>query len=67
MSNQKEYFLQQHTKDGKWTEIVKSYEVNSLLYAGKLRGQRGEICRVLDNTGSIIWQEEGAPISESAQ
>ena len=66
MDEQREYFLQKLVK-GVWTNIIKSYECGELIYAGTLRRQKGECCRIIDNKGSIIWHAKGAPFTEGAR
>ena len=67
MEESKEYYLQRYADNGQWKEVVKSYESESLIYAGKLRGEKGDICRVLDNDENVLWQMESALENEDAQ
>ena len=63
----KTYYLQEMLPDGDWKELAKSYEHDSLIYAGIQRQvlKRGAH-RVIDNNGCILWHAEGAPNYEDA-
>ncbi|MBZ4669399.1 MAG: hypothetical protein JG775_2552 [Defluviitaleaceae bacterium] len=63
MSELQEFYLLKQGKNGKWLQVTKSYESQSLIQTGKSLTEKypGINFGVADNEGTFLWQGKGAP------